>query len=61
MLPTSHSRIVTALIRRSRFTADENILRSTMDGVNWTFTFHGDVAGSIIGDERESNLSPNRG
>ncbi|MCJ1462580.1 hypothetical protein MMC07_001182 [Pseudocyphellaria aurata] len=44
-----------------RFTADKSLLESTRNGVNWTFAYHGDVAGSIIGDERESDRSPNRG
>ncbi|KAL8832452.1 MAG: hypothetical protein Q9191_000272 [Dirinaria sp. TL-2023a] len=44
-----------------RYTQNETQLQSTRDAVNWTLTYHGDVAGSVIGDERESNLSPNRG
>ncbi|KAL8717047.1 MAG: hypothetical protein Q9225_005683, partial [Loekoesia sp. 1 TL-2023] len=44
-----------------RFNNDASLLDSTRNGVNWTFTYHGDPAGSIIGDERESGLAPNRG
>lgn len=29
--------------------------------MNWTIAYHGDPAGSIIGDERISGLGPNRG
>ncbi|KAI4258613.1 MAG: hypothetical protein LQ352_001148 [Teloschistes flavicans] len=44
-----------------RFNNDAFLLESTRNGVNWTFTYHGDPAGSVIGDERESGLRPNRG
>lgn len=44
-----------------RFTANESLLRNNRDGVHWTFTYHGDPAGSIIGDERESGINANRG
>lgn len=44
-----------------RFTKDESLLSHNRDGVNWTFTYHGDAAGSVIGDERESGLGANRG
>ena len=44
-----------------RFTKNESLLDVNRRGVNWTFNYHGDVAGSIIGDERESGLGPNRG
>lgn len=44
-----------------RFTGNNSILQNNRDGVNWTFTYHGDPAGSIIGDERESSLNANRG
>ncbi|KAI4119609.1 MAG: hypothetical protein LQ345_000514 [Seirophora villosa] len=44
-----------------RFNNDASLLDSTRKGVNWTLTFHGDPAGSITGDERESGLKPNRG
>lgn len=45
----------------SRFNDDTSLLDSTRNGVNWTLTYHGDPAGSIIGDEREAGLAPNRG
>ncbi|KAL8705680.1 MAG: hypothetical protein Q9201_001200 [Fulgogasparrea decipioides] len=45
----------------SRFNNDVSLLQSTRNGVNWTLTYHGDPAGSVIGDERESGLGPNRG
>ncbi len=44
-----------------RFTANETLLQNNRDGVNWTFTYHGDPAGSVIGDERESGINANRG
>lgn len=44
-----------------RFNNDASLLQSTRDGVNWTLTYHGDPAGSVTGDERESGLRPNRG
>lgn len=44
-----------------RYTGNETEMQSSRDAVNWTLTYHGDVAGSVIGDEREANLSPNRG
>lgn len=56
--PSQRSKV---LMVRSRFTADKSLLQNTRDGVNLTFAYHGDVAGSIIGDERESDRSPNRG
>ena len=44
-----------------RFTGNSSILQNNRNGVNWTFSYHGDSAGSIVGDERESGLSANRG
>ncbi|KAL9012558.1 MAG: hypothetical protein Q9180_009088, partial [Flavoplaca navasiana] len=44
-----------------RFNNDASLLRSTRNGVNWTLGYHGDPAGSITGDERESGQAPNRG
>ena len=44
-----------------RFTHNQSLLRNTRDGVNWTFTYHGAASGTIIGDEREAGLAPNRG
>ena len=44
-----------------RYTGNQTELQSARDAVNWTLTYHGDVGGSIIGDEREVGLSPSRG
>ncbi|KAL9029829.1 MAG: hypothetical protein Q9196_001974 [Gyalolechia fulgens] len=44
-----------------RFNDDASLLDNTRNGVNWTLTYHGDPAGSIVGDERESGVAPNRG
>ena len=44
-----------------RFTKNESLVAANRRGVNWTFKYHGDPAGSIIGDERESGVAPNRG
>lgn len=44
-----------------RYTQNQTQLQSARNAVNWTLTYHGDVAGSIIGDEREVGLSPSRG
>lgn len=44
-----------------RFNSDASLLDSTRNGVNWTLKYHGDPAGAITGDERESGLAPNRG
>ena len=48
-----------AMIRR--FTHNDALLESTRNGVNWTFLYHGNPSGAIIGDERISGLSPMRG
>ncbi|KAL9641067.1 MAG: hypothetical protein Q9204_000337 [Flavoplaca sp. TL-2023a] len=44
-----------------RFNDDASLLQSTRKGVSWTLGYHGDPAGSITGDERESGQAPNRG
>ena len=48
-----------AVIRR--FTANDTLLTTTKNGIDWTLTYHGTPSGAIIGDERESGLSPVRG
>ena len=44
-----------------RFTGNSTLLESCRNGVNWTFKYHGAASGTILGDERESGLSPTRG
>ncbi|MCJ1388159.1 hypothetical protein MMC18_001004 [Xylographa bjoerkii] len=44
-----------------RFTRNTTLLQSSRNGVKWTFQFHGAASGTILGDERESGLSPTRG
>ncbi len=44
-----------------RLTGNQSLLDANRNGVNWTFSYHGDPAGSIIGDERESGQGTNRG
>ena len=44
-----------------RFTGNDSILQNNRNGVNWTFSYPGDPAGSVIGDKRESGLNANRG
>ena len=45
----------------SRFTANQSLLQTTRDGVGWTMQYHSDSAGTIIADERQVGLAPNRG
>ena len=44
-----------------RLVHDDSLVNSTRNGVNWTFQYHGTPSGAIIGDERQSGLSPVRG
>lgn len=44
-----------------RFDYNQSLIQTSRDAVDWTFTYHGDPAGSVIGDERESGVAPNRG
>lgn len=44
-----------------RFTHDASLLDNCRNGVKWTYQYHGAASGTILGDERESGLSPTRG
>ncbi|MCJ1401209.1 hypothetical protein MMC11_004421 [Xylographa trunciseda] len=44
-----------------RFTRNDSLLQNSRNAVQWTFQFHGAASGTILGDERESGLSPTRG
>ena len=44
-----------------RFMQNDTLLEATRNGVNWTFLYHGAASGTIVGDERESGLAPDRG
>ena len=39
-----------------RFTANQSLVQTSQDAVNWTFTYHGAASGTILGDERETSL-----
>ena len=44
-----------------RLTKNDTLLKSTRNGVDWTFKYHGTPSGGIIADERLAGLSPVRG
>ena len=44
-----------------RLTRNDSLLKSTRNGVDWTFRYHGTPSGGIIADERLAGLSPVRG
>ena len=52
---------IAVLTGYSRFTGEDYLLDISRDAVNWTMSYHGNAAGSVIGDERLAGLGPNRG
>jgi Beta-L-arabinofuranosidase, GH127 len=44
-----------------RFTNDDSLVQVSHDAANWTFKYHGAASGTILADEREAGLNPDRG
>lgn len=44
-----------------RFTKEASLLQTSERAVNWTFDYHGTSSGTVVGDERQAGLAPNRG